>query len=107
MVPGEVAAAISGRTSMLMLSMGRGRAATRNNLFGRGRSRRPPRPLSAPRQDLPQLRAEYDRLQQERIAAFSEFAFEHPLRRLSGKKPFVGIEEKELGAFLAELEDER
>lgn len=47
-VPGEVAAAISARTSMLMLSMGAGTGCDAQYLC-RGRARRQSRPLSAPR----------------------------------------------------------
>ncbi|MQW05330.1 3-methyl-2-oxobutanoate hydroxymethyltransferase [Sinorhizobium meliloti] len=106
-VPGEVAAAISARTSMLMLSMGAGTGCDAQYLFAED-------VLGANRGHCPRhaktyrdFAAEYDRLQQERIAAFSEFAFDVRSGAYPEKGHLVGIEEKELGAFLSELEGGR
>lgn len=107
LVPGEVAAAISARISMLMLSMGAGTGCDAQYLFAED-------VLGANRGHYPRhaktyrnFAAEYDRLQQERIAAFSEFAFDVRSGAYPEKGHLVGIEEMELGAFLSELEGGR
>ncbi|MCY1563150.1 hypothetical protein D9M68_1006390 [compost metagenome] len=48
--------------------------------------------------------AEYDRLQRERIAAFSEFAEDIRSGVYPQQRHLIGIEEAELRAFLTELE---
>ena len=72
-VPVEVAEAISQRTSLFMLSMGAGTGCDAQYLFAEDM-------LGANRGHMPRhskvyrnFAAEYDRLQEERIAAFSEF----------------------------------
>ena len=103
-VPGEVAAAISRKTSLLMLSMGAGAGCDAQYLFAEdvlGQNRgHYPRHAKVYRN----FAVEYDRLQQERIAAFREYA--HDVR--SGAYPatghLVGIDPAELAAFLASLD---
>ena len=72
-VPARVAAEISKRTSLILLSMGAGAGADAQYLFAEdvlGYSRgHQPRHAKVYRN----FRAEYDRLQRERIAAFKEF----------------------------------
>jgi 3-methyl-2-oxobutanoate hydroxymethyltransferase len=102
-VPAEIAAAISGRTSLFMVSMGAGTGCDCQYLFaddvlGQNRGH-VPRHAKAYRN----FAAEFDRLQRERIAAFSEFA-EHVR---SGAYPerahLVGVAPEELERFLNAL----
>ncbi len=86
-VPADVASAISKRTSMFMISMGAGAGCDAQYLFATD-------VLGTNRGHVPRhskvyrnLAAEYDRLQQERIAAFAELARRHQVRRLSGTAP--------------------
>ncbi|TGV66577.1 3-methyl-2-oxobutanoate hydroxymethyltransferase, partial [Mesorhizobium sp. M00.F.Ca.ET.149.01.1.1] len=72
-VPVEVAKAISERTTLIMLSMGAGTGCDAQYLFAEDI-------LGTNRGHMPRhskvyrnFAAEYDRLQQERIAAFSEY----------------------------------
>ncbi|NML76463.1 3-methyl-2-oxobutanoate hydroxymethyltransferase [Rhizobium sp. S-51] len=87
-VPSEVASAISKRTSLLMLSMGAGAGCDAQYLFAED-------VLGAHRGHYPRhakvyrnFSAEFDRLQNERIAAFSEYA--EDVR--SGAYPEIGHE---------------
>jgi len=48
--------------------------------------------------------AEYDRLQRERIAAFSEFAEDVRSGVYPQQRHLIGIDQSELKAFLTELE---
>ncbi|TCR87892.1 ketopantoate hydroxymethyltransferase [Rhizobium sp. BK376] len=52
------------------------------------------------------LAAEYDRLQRERIAAFSEFAADVKSGVYPERRHLVGIDESELKAFLHHLHKE-
>jgi 3-methyl-2-oxobutanoate hydroxymethyltransferase len=104
-VPGDVAAAISARTSLLMLSMGAGTGCDAQYLFaddvlGQNRGHYP-RHARVYRN----FAAEFDRLQQERIAAFSEFAADVRSSAYPQKEHLVGIEPNELSAFLDQLGD--
>jgi 3-methyl-2-oxobutanoate hydroxymethyltransferase len=103
-VPGEVAGAISARTSMLMLSMGAGAGCHAQYLFSED-------VLGANRGHYPRhakvyrnFAAEYDRLQQERIAAFSEFVADVTSGSYPAKPHHVAIDAAELKAFLDHLE---
>jgi 3-methyl-2-oxobutanoate hydroxymethyltransferase len=51
--------------------------------------------------------AEYRRLQQERIAAFKEFAADVASGAFPARGNLVGIEDRELDAFLGALEEGR
>ncbi|MDO9414935.1 3-methyl-2-oxobutanoate hydroxymethyltransferase [Pararhizobium sp.] len=103
-VPGEVAGPISERTSMLMLSMGAGTGCDAQYLFADD-------VLGANRGHYPRhakvyrnFAAEYDRLQQERIAAFSEFVADVKSSAYPEKQHLVGVEAAELKAFLDGLD---
>jgi len=98
-VPAEVAAAISERTSLFMVSMGAGTGCDCHYLFGDdllGQNRgHVPRHAKAYRN----FAAEFDRLQRERIAAFSEFAADVRSGIYPEQRHVVGIEAGELRRF--------
>jgi 3-methyl-2-oxobutanoate hydroxymethyltransferase len=103
-VPGDVASAISKRTAMLMLSMGAGSGCDAQYLFADD-------VLGANRGHVPRhariyrnFAAEYDRLHQERIAAFSEYVADVKSGTYPGEAHLVGIDPAELEAFLLALE---
>ncbi|WP_457587948.1 3-methyl-2-oxobutanoate hydroxymethyltransferase [Ensifer canadensis] len=103
-VPGEVAAAISAKTPMLMLSMGAGTGCDAQYLFSDD-------VLGANRGHVPRhakiyrnFAAEHERLQRERIAAYSEFADDVRSGAYPQKSHLVGIDTSELNAFLLDLE---
>ncbi len=105
-VPDDVAAAISRNTSMLMISMGAGRGCDAQYLFADDI-------LGANRDHYPRhakvyrnFAAEYDRLQSERIAAFTEFATDVRSNAYPGRRHLVSVEDKELQAFLDYLEND-
>lgn len=102
-VPEQVAAEISKRTSLVLLSMGAGAGADGQYLFaedvlGYTRGHRP-RHAKAYRN----FRAEYDRLQQERIAAFREFKADVESGAYPERRHTVPIDEAELADFLMGL----
>ncbi|SCB15751.1 3-methyl-2-oxobutanoate hydroxymethyltransferase [Rhizobium multihospitium] len=99
-VPGDVAAAISQRTSMLMISMGAGTGCDAQYLFaddvlGSNRGHRP-RHAKVYRD----FAAEFDRLQNERVAAFAEFAGDVRSGVYPEKGHQVAIDRQEFEAFL-------
>ncbi len=99
-VPGDVAAAISQRTSMLMISMGAGTGCDAQYLFaddvlGSNRGHRP-RHAKVYRD----FAAEFDRLQNERIAAFAEFADDVRSGAYPEKGHQVAVDRQELETFL-------
>jgi 3-methyl-2-oxobutanoate hydroxymethyltransferase len=103
-VPGEVAAAISARTSLLMISMGAGAGCDAQYLFaddvlGQNRGHYP-RHAKVYRN----FAAEFDRLQQERIAAFQEFHSDVASGAYPSSAHMVGIDSAELATFLAALD---
>ncbi|MCF3638883.1 3-methyl-2-oxobutanoate hydroxymethyltransferase [Rhizobium sp. TRM95111] len=102
-VPGEVAGAISERTSMLMLSMGAGTGCDAQYLFAEdvlGQNRgHYPRHARVYRN----FAAEFERLQQERVAAFREYAADVRSGAYPEKAHLVAIEAAELRAFLDAL----
>ncbi len=103
-VPDRVAAEISKRTSMLMLSMGSGAGCDAQYLFaedvlGYTRGHRP-RHAKVYRN----FRAEYERLQDERIAAFREFAADVDGGAYPEPRHVVPIEDAEFAAFMERLE---
>ena len=102
-VPERVATEISKRTSLVLLSMGAGAGADAQYLFaedvlGYTRGHRP-RHAKVYRN----FRAEYDRLQQERIAAFAEFRADVESGAYPEKRHMVPIEEPEFVEFLLAL----
>jgi 3-methyl-2-oxobutanoate hydroxymethyltransferase len=105
-VPGEVAGAISRKTSMLMISMGAGSGCDAQYLFAED-------VLGANRDHYPRhakiyrdFATEYDRLQRERIAAFAEFAEDVRSSTYPERRHLVGIDEGELKNFLQRLESD-
>jgi 3-methyl-2-oxobutanoate hydroxymethyltransferase len=102
-VPGRVAAEISRRTSLIMLSMGAGAGGDAQYLFaedvlGYTRGHRP-RHAKVYRN----FRAEYERLQQERIAAFREYKADVDTGRYPAPEHTVAIEDAEFDAFMKRL----
>lgn len=104
-VPVEVAEAISKRTSLFMLSMGAGTGCDAQYLFAEDI-------LGANRGHMPRhakvyrdFAAEYDRLQQERIAAFREYAADVESGAYPEEGHIVRMPPAELEAFLARLGD--
>jgi 3-methyl-2-oxobutanoate hydroxymethyltransferase len=102
-VPDRVGVEISKRTSLLMLSMGAGRGGDAQYLFaedvlGYTRGHRP-RHAKVYRN----FRAELDRLQQERIAAFKEFRADVESGAYPEKRHLVPIADREFDAFLEKL----
>ena len=103
-VPGDIAAAISAKTSLVMLSMGAGTGCDAQYLFaddvlGQNRGHYP-RHAKVYRN----FAAEYDRLQQERIAAFKEYADDVRSGAYPGEKHSLRIEPEQLSAFLKMLD---
>jgi 3-methyl-2-oxobutanoate hydroxymethyltransferase len=102
-VPARVTAEISKRTSLVLLSMGAGTGADAQYLFAEdvlGYTRgHQPRHAKVYRN----FRAEYDRLQQERIAAFKEFRADVETGAYPEEKHLVPIAEAEFEAFMAGL----
>ena len=102
-VPDRVAAEISKRTSLLMLSMGAGPGGDAQYLFaedvlGYTREHRP-RHAKVYRD----FQAEYDRLQKERIAAFKEYAADVGSGAYPAAEHLVPIADNEFEAFVGRL----
>lgn len=99
-VPDRVAAEISKRTSLIMLSMGAGPGGDAQYLFAEdvlGYTRgHQPRHAKVYRN----FRAEYDRLQNERIAAFKEFKADVQSGAYPEQKHVVAIDDAEFAAFM-------
>ena len=102
-VPDRVAAEISRRTSLIMLSMGAGAGGDAQYLFAEdvlGYTRgHQPRHAKVYRN----FRAEYDRLQQERVAAFTEFKADVQSGAYPEKRHVVSIDDAEFNAFMKKL----
>lgn len=102
-VPTEVATAISERTSLFMVSMGAGTGCDCQYLFaddvlGQNRGH-VPRHSKIYRN----FAAEYDRLQRERIAAFSEYVSDVGTGAYPEPQHLVGIDPDQLQRFLQGL----
>lgn len=102
-VPDRVAAEISKRTPLVMLSMGSGSGGDAQYLFaedvlGYTRGHRP-RHAKVYRN----FRAELDRLQRERIAAFGEFRADVASGAYPAREHVVTIEDREFEAFVKGL----
>lgn len=102
-VPDRVAAEICKRTSLIMLSMGAGVGGDAQYLFAEdvlGYTRvHKPRHAKVYRD----FRSEYERLQRERIAAFTEFKADVDTGAYPGKEHLVPIDEAEFAAFMKKL----
>jgi 3-methyl-2-oxobutanoate hydroxymethyltransferase len=102
-VPSPIAAAISQRTSLVMISMGAGAGCDAQYLFATD-------VLGSNRGHVPRhakvyrnFAAEYERLQAERIAAFTEYVADVRSGAYPEARHEVAIEAEELEAFLAEI----
>jgi 3-methyl-2-oxobutanoate hydroxymethyltransferase len=103
-VPAEVAQAISERTSLFMISMGSGTGCDAQYLFaddvlGQNRGH-VPRHAKVYRN----FAGEYDRLQRERVAAFSEFVADVDNKSFPEAKHLVQIDPAEFKRLLQSLE---
>ncbi|RWQ66823.1 3-methyl-2-oxobutanoate hydroxymethyltransferase [Mesorhizobium sp.] len=103
-VPVEVAKAISERTSLIMLSMGAGTCCDAQYLFaddilGQNRGHMP-RHSKVYRN----FAAEYDRLQAERIAAFSEYVADVNSLAYPEDKHVVHMDPDQLGLFMKRVD---
>jgi 3-methyl-2-oxobutanoate hydroxymethyltransferase len=103
-VPPQVAAAISKRTSLLMISMGAGAGCDAQYLFATdvlgSHDGHYPRHSKVYRDFFSEQR----RLQTERVAAFREYAADVAAGVYPAEKHMVAVEPDELAPFLAELE---
>ena len=102
-VPDRVAAEISRRTPLIMLGMGAGPGADAQYLFaedvlGCTRGHKPRHAKS-----YRNFRAELDRLQTERIAAFAEFNADVASGAYPAPQHVVAIDDAEFAAFMAVL----
>ena len=102
-VPARVAQEISRRTSLILLSMGAGAGCDAQYLFaedvlGYTRGHRPRHAKS-----YRDFRAEYARLQQERVAAFTEFRRDVETGGYPEEAHCVPISEAEFAEFMKEL----
>ncbi|SJM35989.1 3-methyl-2-oxobutanoate hydroxymethyltransferase [Mesorhizobium delmotii] len=103
-VPVEVAKAISERTSLIMLSMGAGTGCDAQYLFaddilGQNRGHMP-RHSKVYRN----FAAEYDRLQAERVAAFSEYVADVNSLAYPEDKHVVHMDPDQLGLFMKRVD---
>lgn len=103
-VPVEVAEAISQRTSLFMLSMGAGTGCDAQYLFAEDI-------LGTNRGHMPRhskvyrnFAAEFDRLQQERIAAFSEYVADVNSKAYPEERHIVRMDPAELETFLQRVD---
>ena len=101
-VPARIGAEIARRTSMLMLSMGAGAGSDAQYLFaedvlGYTRGHKPRHAKS-----YRNFRAEYDRLQRERVAAFREFIADVNDVRYPADEHLVPIDDAQFEAFMAQ-----
>lgn len=102
-VPDRIAAEITRRSSLVLLGMGAGSGADAQYLFaedvlGCTRGHKPRHAKS-----YRDFAAEYDRLQDERIAAFGEFRADVEAGHYPGRDHVVAIEDAEFDAFMAAL----
>ena len=102
-VPVEVAQAISSRTPLLMLSMGAGTGCDAQYLFAED-------VLGTNRGHMPRhskvyrnFAAEFDRLQQERVAAFSEFVADVESLAYPEERHIVRMDPAELQKFIQKI----
>ena len=103
-VPVEIATAISQRTSLFLLSMGAGAGCDAQYLFAED-------VLGENRGHIPRhskvyrnFAAEHDRLQLERVAAFSEFVADVNSRTYPEEKHLVRMDPEELRHFMERVE---
>ncbi len=102
-VPDRVAAEISKRTSLIMLSMGAGPGGDAQYLFaedvlGYTRGHKPRHA-----KQYRNFRSEFERLQSERVAAFKEFKADVDSGAYPAAEHLVPIADQEFAAFLKQL----
>ncbi|GIK40553.1 MAG: 3-methyl-2-oxobutanoate hydroxymethyltransferase [Chloroflexota bacterium] len=102
-VPERVAAEISKRTSILLLSMGAGAGCDGQYLFAEDVLGQTDGHVPRHAKTYRKFRAEYARLQQERIAAFREFSSDVAAGRYPAPEHTVGIADDEFAAFRQQL----
>ncbi|MBE7549805.1 MAG: 3-methyl-2-oxobutanoate hydroxymethyltransferase [Anaerolineales bacterium] len=102
-VPERVAAEISKRTSILLLSMGAGGGCDGQYLFAEDVLGQTEGHVPRHAKTYRNFRAEYARLQQERIAAFREFSSDVAAGRYPAPEHTVGITDDEFAAFRQQL----
>jgi 3-methyl-2-oxobutanoate hydroxymethyltransferase len=102
-VPARVAAEISKRTSMLLLSMGSGAGCDAQYLFAED-------VLGINRGHIPRhakvyrdFRGEYDRLQAERVSAFKEYAADVTSGTFPEPRHTVQIDDEQFDGFVGQL----
>jgi 3-methyl-2-oxobutanoate hydroxymethyltransferase len=105
-VPDRVAAAIAGRTDLLLISMGGGPHCDCQYLFAEdilgSHGEHYPRHSKRYRD----FKSEYERLQKERVAAFGEFRHDVDSGVYPAPEHCVRIAEAELANFLSEMAEE-
>jgi 3-methyl-2-oxobutanoate hydroxymethyltransferase len=104
LVPEPVAAAIAQRSSLFLVSMGSGRGCAAQYLFSMDVLGEHDGHYPRHSKTYRDFRAEYARLQQERIAAYGEFAADVANGGYPAEQHRLGIAEHELDAFLAMLD---
>ncbi len=102
-VPERVATEISKRTSMLLLSMGAGAGCDAQYLFAEDVLGQTDGHVPRHAKVYRDFRAEYARLQAERIAAFREFSTDVAAGRYPAAEHIVGIADDEFEAFRQQL----
>ncbi len=104
-VPAEITRAIAERTSLVLFSMGAGTGGDAQYLFaedilGYTQGHRP-RHAKVYRD----FRAEFERLQHERVAAFSEFRADIESGAYPEEQHLVGVDDEVLNAFITSLDN--
>lgn len=102
-VPADMAAEISKRTSLFMISMGAGTGGDCQYLFAEDMLGYNTGHVPRHAKQYRNFAAEYDRLQQERIAAFGEFVSDVHGGAYPEERHIVGTRSDELEKFRAEL----
>lgn len=103
-VPERVAAEISKRTSMLLLSMGAGAGCDGQYLFADDVLGQTQGHVPRHARTYRNFRAEYARLQAERVAAFQEFSADVATGRYPAAEHTVDITDDEFEAFRQQLD---
>jgi 3-methyl-2-oxobutanoate hydroxymethyltransferase len=106
-VPPEVAAAISRRTSLFLISMGSGAGCHAQYLFAEDILGTNTGHYPRHSKRYADLATEYARLQEQRVAAFAAFAAEVASGAFPGPGNVVPIDEGELASFCEALDQSR
>lgn len=103
-VPGPIAAEISKRTSLIMVGMGAGTGTDCQYLFATDVLGINPGHVPRHAKTYRNFRAEYARLQEERVLAFSEFVTDVQTGHYPEARHMVDVDPAELAAFIAALD---